>query len=417
MSSPFVFSEPKVRELESPDRGRVYYRDSKVPGLQVCVTAAGSKTYYFVKRIDGKPTRVKLGDTSQLSVKDARTAAAKQAGKVASGENPQAERKEKRDQPTIAELFKYWIKHLQAHSRTWKEYERLYIAYIKPWDSRRLTDITSRQVELWHCQIGEKKKRTDGKKGRELGGPYVANRALGLLRAAYEKAEKVGYKGENPAVSVTKFPEEQRDRYLSDDELKRFFDSLAQEPALYQDFFAIALWTGARRGNVQGMRWEDVNLANRLWRVPGKVAKGGKPIFIPLIPAVIDILMRRMAEADPVVLWVFPSIKQPTNHIVEPRSSWKRICERAGLDDVRPHDLRRTLGSWQVNNGASLSIIGKSLGHRAGSPATAVYAQIAMDPVRESVENATHKMQVAAGLVDDENTIDVGDKKGGNNRG
>ncbi|MBN2295443.1 MAG: tyrosine-type recombinase/integrase [Pirellulales bacterium] len=413
MSEPFVFTEPKVRDLEPPDRGRVYYRDVKVPGLQVCITSTGTKTYYFVRRIDGKPTRIRLGTTDRLSVKDARTAAAKHAGKVAGGENPQAERKQKRDQPTIGELFKYWIKHLKAHSRTWEEYERLYNAYIKPWDSRRLADITSRQVELWHSKIGEKKDRTDGKKGRKLGGPYVANRALGLLRAAYEKAEKVGYMGDNPAVGVTKFPEEQRDRYLSGDELKNFFESLSKEPDLYQDFFTISLLTGARRGNVQAMRWENVNLANRLWRIPGQVSKGGKPIFIPLVPGAVEILKRRQAEADPVVPWVFPSRKHPQNHLVEPRASWRRICDRANLKDVRPHDLRRTLGSWQVNNGASLAIIGKSLGHRPGSPATAVYAQIALDPVRQSVENATRKMQVAAGLIADENVIDVGDKEGG----
>ncbi len=344
--------------------------------------------------------RVKLGGTQQLSVEGARTAAATLAGEVAAGKNPQTVRQKERDQPTIGELFEYWLAHAQAHKRTWREDLRLYNAYLKEWDSRRLADITRRRVELWHSRIGEKKKRTDGRRGRMLGGPYVANRVLGLLRAAYEKADRIGYKGENPAVGVTKFPEEQRDRFLSGDDLKRFFESLAQEPALYQDFFSLSLLTGARRGNVQAMRWEDVNFPSGLWRIPGDFSKNGQAILIPLIPAVIEVLNRRLSEADPAVSWVFPSRKQPTNHLTEPRASWKRICTRAGLDDVRPHDLRRTLGSWQAAHGASMVVIGKSLGHRPGSPATAVYARLEMDPVRESVERAAQKMQEAAGLLE-----------------
>ena len=400
MPKPFPFSEPKVRALEAPHTGRVYYRDSKLPGLQVCVTVAGGKVYYFVKRIDGKPARVKLGNTQQLSVEGARTAAAALAGEVAAGKNPQTARQKERDQPTIGELFEYWLKHARAHKRTWRESERLYNAYLKEWDSRRLADITRRRVEQWHSRIGEKKKRTDGKKGRMLGGPYVANRCLELLRAAYAKADRIGYRGENPAVGVTKFPEEQRDRFLSGEDLKRFFKSLAQEPVLYQDFFTLALLTGGRRGNIQAMRWEDVNFASGLWRIPGNVSKNGRAILIPLIPSVIEVLNRRLSESDPAVPWVFPSRKQPTNHLTEPRASWKRICTRAGLNDVRPHDLRRTLGSWQAAHGASMVVIGKSLGHRAGSPATAVYARLEMDPVRESVERAAQNMREAAGLLD-----------------
>lgn len=410
MPKPFSFSEAKIKALALPKTGRVYYRDVTFPGLQVCVTSAGSKTYYFVKRIAGRPTRIKLGPTRQLSVDDARAGAAAKAGEVAVGKDPQAERRRKREQPTIGELFQYWIKHAQSHKRTWQEDERLYVAYLKKWDNRRLADITRRQVEIWHSDIGQKKPRDDHKKGRMLGGPYVANRVLGLLRAAYEKADRIGYTGANPAAGVTKFHEEQRDRFLSGDDLKCFFEALAQEPILYQDFFNIALLTGARRGNVQAMRWADVNLDSGLWRIPGNVSKNGQVILVPLIPAVVDILHRRTAEADPEIPWVFPSRKQPKNHLIEPRASWRRICTRAGLKDVRPHDLRRTLGAWQATAGASMIVIGKSLGHRPGSPATAVYARLEMDPVRASVLAAGEAILAAGGkLIGNETSMEGGD--------
>ncbi len=92
MPTTFPFSEKRIRKLKPPtDRDREYHKDRMYPGLQVCVTSAGTKTYYLVKRTDGRPTRHLLGTFEELSVKQARDAAAAKAGKIASGENPQAE--------------------------------------------------------------------------------------------------------------------------------------------------------------------------------------------------------------------------------------------------------------------------------------------------------------------------------------
>ena len=82
---------------------------------------------------------------------------------------------------------------------------------------------------------------------------------------------------------------------------------------------------------------------------------------------------------------------------MEPKKGWKRILERAGIDNLRIHDLRRTLGSWQAKTGASLAIIGKSLNHK-NQNTTAIYARLDLDPVRDSVNKATNAMLTAAGL-------------------
>jgi len=95
-------------------------------------------------------------------------------------------------------------------------------------------------------------------------------------------------------------------------------------------------------------------------------------------------------------IWVFPGTGV-TGHLVEPKKAWKRVLERAGISNLRIHDLRRTLGSWQAKTGASLVIVGKSLNHKSPST-TAIYARLDLDPVRESVERATGAMLVAAGL-------------------
>jgi integrase len=125
------------------------------------------------------------------------------------------------------------------------------------------------------------------------------------------------------------------------------------------------------------------------------VAKAGETIVVPLSPPAIEILRDRLATANGSP-WVFPS-KGRTGHLTEPKSAWKRIIDRAGLSDVRLHDLRRTLGSWMTMGGASLPIVGKMLGHR--QPATtAIYARLQVDPVRKSVNAATEAMLAAGGV-------------------
>jgi len=83
--------------------------------------------------------------------------------------------------------------------------------------------------------------------------------------------------------------------------------------------------------------------------------------------------------------------KGRTGHMVEPKTGWKRILERAGIEDLWLHDLRRSLGSWQAATGASLSVIGKSLNHKSVTT-SAIYARLEIDPVRASMETATRAM-------------------------
>ena len=189
----------------------------------------------------------------------------------------------------------------------------------------------------------------------------------------------------NPAAGIKLFHEEKRDRFLGAEELPAFFDALNAEPnESLRDFFMLALLCGARKANILSMRWVDIDFTHNLWRIPE--TKSGMPVVIPLVAPAVEVLYaRRKVTKDSE--WVFPS-HGATGHLVEPKSAWERILKRAGLEDVRIHDLRRTLGSWQAMGGASLPIIGKSLGHTQVST-TAIYARLTVDPVRESVDRAT----------------------------
>ena len=118
--------------------------------------------------------------------------------------------------------------------------------------------------------------------------------------------------------------------------------------------------------------------------------KNGSPLVVVLSTNALAILNERSGAPNKDAEWVFPS-ERGAGSVVDPKKAWERVREHSGLADVRMHDLRRTLGSWQALSGTSLQIIGKSLGHKS-MKATEVYARLTTDPVRESVEKATQEM-------------------------
>ncbi len=112
----------------------------------------------------------------------------------------------------------------------------------------------------------------------------------------------------------------------------------------------------------------------------------------PLTLNALEILRDRKRADDLHPIWAFPSDRKgwrtgDKGHIVSPRKAFQRIVERAGIENLRIHDLRRTAGSYMAIQNVSPTIIGKALGHRS-MQSTAVYARLTQDPVRQALENA-----------------------------
>lgn len=109
---------------------------------------------------------------------------------------------------------------------------------------------------------------------------------------------------------------------------------------------------------------------------------------IPLLPDAVEILRRRRAETSSIFVLEGPGKK---GHYMEPKRAWGTLLKRAKLEDLRIHDLRRSMGSWMTIQGASLPIVGKALGHKT-SQATSIYARLNLDPVRAAMEAAVAGM-------------------------
>jgi integrase len=195
-----------------------------------------------------------------------------------------------------------------------------------------------------------------------------------------------GWEGTNPVARIQKFKEQKRDRFILHDELPKFMEALEMEPnRAMKDFFLMCLYTGAHCGNVLSMRWEDIDFSIKEWRIPD--TKNGEPVRIPLIGEALEILNGRSWLKDSSIPWVFPSSNSKSGHLEEPKAAWKRILDRAGLKNLRIHDLRRTNGSYQAIAGVSLISIGKSLGHKSPQ-STAIYARLSNDVTRKGMESA-----------------------------
>lgn len=360
-------------------KNRVMIGDSTTPGLYLMVTAKGAKSWYLYKRVNGNPEKLFLGGHPDLTPDQARDAARRRLGEIAADRNPAEERRRRLGEMTLREAFtRYLESYAKLHKRTWEADEKAFERHCTKLASRRLSAIQTRDIEQLHAEIGDT-------------ATYSANRILALLSKVFNQSVKWGFAGPNPCKGVTRFKEESRERFVDEQELPRLFAALDAAPDQnLADFFRLALLTGARRGNVQAMKWADVNFSRRTWTIKAAEAKAGDTLNIYLSDAAVAILQKRWQGRIVDSEFVFPGFGK-TGHLTEPKAAWKWICTKAELKDLRIHDLRRSLGSWMAAGNVSTAIVGKALGHKSPQ-STAVYARMNLNPVASAIEQAQAAM-------------------------
>ena len=295
-----------------------------------------------------------------------------------------------REVPTLDQAFDRWVLKKEQKGRTsWNIDRQRYDKHISPrFGSMRVDDITSKQIENWFLSFPKKSGLST----------TSANRLLVIIRTVYNQELR---QYPNPCEGISLNREESRERFLRPAELPALFDALASEetPGYLRDFVFLGLYTGARRANLLGMRWADIDFDLGTWTIPAGDSKNRTSMTLPLIPAAMEILERRWQDNQQNVrssIFVFPAVSSlgKTGHMNDIRDSWGALLQRAGVTDFRLHDLRRSLGSWQTITGASTAVVGKSLGHKS-TQATQVYARMHLDPIRQSVQKAVDAMQAA----------------------
>jgi integrase len=385
------FTERWIQAVKAPVEKRVSYRDAQVKELGLLCQPSGHKAFFWFRKLRGRPTWKTIGTVEDVPLDAARDRARTWSVATATwkrngyqGDNPlDPPRKEL----TLAAVVDAYIeRHLRAHAhhpdKAVKNVRWAVDLYLSQFKNRTLSEIRRDHMRRLHEELGEKNGRP------------TANRILQLVRTVINFARNQElWRGENPVIGIKMFHEEKRTRFVQPDEMPKLLVALkTEENPDVVDFVWLALFTGARKSDILSMRWQDVSIPDNKWTIPHP--KNRTPYTVALTPEATTILRRRQRHRVKDSIWVFPGCGK-TGHITDFKKRWHELLKRAGIENLRQHDLRRTLGSFQAAGGASLQIIGKSLGH-SSLAATQIYSQVNLDAVRESVVAATQAMILAS---------------------
>ncbi|KJV54311.1 phage integrase family protein [Orientia tsutsugamushi str. Gilliam] len=200
----------------------------------------------------------------------------------------------------------------------------------------------------------------------------------------------------NPANGIKIHKMQARDRYITLEEMPRFLAAVEEDKNPYLKYFVyISLYTAARRNNVLSMRWENIRLEEGVWYIPE--TKNGESQTVPLINLLIEKLKQYPYSSESE--WVFPGQRRNSGHLKNINVAWKRVCKRAGLKNLRIHDLRRTVGSWMAKFGIPIAVISKLLNHN-DPQSTKFYIHLNTDVVRDAIQKFANEIAKCAKLRD-----------------
>jgi integrase len=365
---------------------RIDHFDTAVPGLVLEVRRSGGRTFHFRYRDEsGRLRQQKIADARDLSLDRARQAARALRAGLALGVDPRAEAERARAIPTFgAFVAERYMPYVKVRKRSWATDECLLRLHLLPrWERMRMDMISQADVIAMH-----QASLTGG------AAPATANRHLILAKFVFNCAIrwKLLPPGSNPAVGVPPFAENnRRERYLSAAEVQRLYRELAlMENRTLAGLIEFLLVTGARRGEAVNARWEHVDTERRAWLVP--LSKSGRPRHIPLSDAALAVLAR--VPRTPGVPWVFanPDTGRPYRAI---HDHWDNVRHRAGLPDLRMHDLRHSFASFLVNNGRTLYEVQALLGH-SDAKTTMRYAHLSQTALLDAANAAGSVIRDAA---------------------
>ena len=366
-----TLSNRMVGKLEAEKE--TLFWDRELTGFGVRVYPSGTKVYVAQARGPKGPRRVTVGRYGVVHAEQARQRAARIITRIKAGDEAMLKPQNPAGGPTVAELAGKYLDEYAAVRCKPKTRETARTAvhrHILPALGRLpLTAVERAQVSEMHQRL--------------CGTPSAANMALRTLSLMYRLAGEWGLvpEGTNPCRSVARYSERRRERFLTDKEFTRLGQTLeevgtrggATAPAVAA--IRLLMLTGCRKNEILKLRWEDVALEESELRLPD--TKTGARV-VPLSPQAVKIFEELpRTEGNP---WVIHG-KRLGTHITELNDAWQTVRARAGLSDVRLHDLRHSFASRAL--GESLPAIGKLLGH-ARVETTARYAHPARDSVREA---------------------------------
>ena len=365
-------------------KSKIEYVDTNLEGFFVEVHSSGTKTYYQ-RYIDGhrRQRQMKIGRANVLTLEEARKRAIQIKADVSLGKDPKQPKNELRAIPTLREfVYERYLPYVKQNKRSWETDEAVLRRHLLPVLGKYYLDEITTQMIV--------KMMTDMRAEGYANG--TCNRPVIFLRYMLNLANDWGIPRleRNPAKKVQLFEEVQRQRFLSPFEMRALMDALKDDDNdQAAKAIELLLLTGARRSEITQARWEHVNLEQKTMLVP--LSKSGKPRTISLNNAAVDLISSLASRGES--QWLFPSPRtgKPCPALYYP---WERVRKRAGLTDVRLHDLRHSYASNLVNGGVSLYVVQQLLGH-TNPRTTQRYAHLEQDTLAKASEVAAETLKRA----------------------
>ncbi len=370
--TPLRLTKRSVEALFAEGRDSVYW-DSDLPGFGVRVYRTGRRVYCVQTRGPAGPKRVTLGRHGEITADAARREAATVIDRIKRGEAPFPVALE--PEPTVAVLAGRFLRsHVEVNcsANTKDSFGLIVRNHILPeLGGLAVSAVERRHVVALHDSLSAM--------------PTQANRTLAVLSAMFRLAEAwdLVAPGSNPCRGVRRYKETPRERFLSRDEYRRLGRVLSKaekdgsENPVAVAAIRLLLLTGCRRNEILSLQWDDVDRVAGELRLKDAKAGGRR---VPLTPAIEAVLagIPRLADNP----WVIAG-RRPGQRIGAIHRAWIPLRARAGLEDVRLHDLRHSYASRALALGAGLPMIGRLLGHATVS-ATARYAHLSRDSEKAS---------------------------------
>lgn len=406
-----------VDAVATPPKGEeIWLWDTELKGFFLRVYSTGRKVYAVKCRAAGRQRIHTIGvHGSPWTPEEARGEAKEALRRASKGEDPNAEKKAAKEALTVEELIDRYLDEGPAtkpakRASTWAIDASNLNRHIRPLLGRKIAnDVTKADASRAIRDIEDGKTAKDEKtkargRARVTGGAGTARRTRITVAAMFAWGLEHGLTAANPFKGVKLAAAPVRERFLSKAEAGALLDAVAELQAEkgisgeFADALKLLLLTGARKTEILGLRWSEVDIERRQLTLPPERTKAGGATGarrIILSPPALAILAERrksvdsarrrakatgeaFAESD----FVLPA-SRGKGHAIGLRRAFVKACAKAKLSGVRVHDLRHSFASFAVADGASLFLIGKLLGH-ASARTTERYAHLSGDPLQDA---------------------------------
>ena len=368
-----------VSSLKCPvGKSRVEYCDADIPGLLLEVRASGASTYHLRYKAEGRTKYIKIAASDLISLAEARKKARALKAEIALGADPRGEQKKQKEVLTYSEFFvEFYLPHITPRKRSWYSDESLYRNRLKAaFGDKRLNQITRQQIQSFHTGLLN-----------EGLAPATCNHHVKLLKHSLNMAIDWEMLDVNPAVRVPLAAENNNiERYMDSVELNRFLTVLRTDEN--QAICRIALFllsTGCRLNEVLSAKWSDVDLFKRIFVIRASNSKSKKLRAVPLNDSALEVLSQLDTSGEFEYLFVNRQTGKPYVNVAK---VFGRLRIKAGLPNLRIHDLRHQHASLLINNGNSLFIVQQILGH-SDPKVTQRYAHLSSKTLQDASNSAS----------------------------